>query len=489
MSSGRRQLILVSNRGPVAFTRDEDGARVVNRGAGGLASALRGLVRYHDVTWIASAMTDEDRQVAAEAGDAALEERARDGSTYRLRLVVHEPEAFDRYYNVVANATLWFLQHYLFDLPHAPAFGPEFTSAWQDGYAVVNAAFAAAVLAELDQAPDSTVFFQDYHLYLAPRLVRDRNEKATLAHFVHIPWPQPDYWRVLPASVREAIHDGLLANDLVGFHTDRWRASFLLSCAEVLGTQKDEDFVFHQGRTTRCVARPISVDPTEFDELVADEVVRERQQEIRAIRPERLVVKVDRTDPSKNILRGFQAFALYLDRQPEMQGRVGMLALLDPSRQNLPEYAEYLAAIEAEARFVNERFAREGWKPIDLRIEDDFARSVAAYAEYDVLFVNAVYDGLNLVAKEAPLVNQRDGVLVLSENAGAHAELEPWAISVNPFDIAAQAQAIHVALELSREERRARLDGIREQVRSHDQEGWVNLLLEDLDAAAAPTGR
>lgn len=488
MTSGRRKLILVSNRGPAAFTRDENGVRTVSRGAGGLATALRSLVRYHDVTWIASAMSDEDRLVVAESGGEAVEQRARDGSRYRLRLVAHEPEAFGRFYRVVSNPILWFLQHYLFDLPRSPALGPEFTVAWLDGYCAVNAAFAEAVLAELEGEPDSVVFFQDYHLYLAPRLVRDRHERATLAHFVHIPWPQPDYWHVLPEPVRAAIHDGLLANDLVGFHTDRWRESFLLSCAEVLGAERGDASAFHRGRTTRVVARPISVDPAEFDELAGEEEVARRTREIRANRPERLVVRVDRTDPSKNILRGFQAFALYLQRRPEMQGRVGMLALLDPSRQEISEYAEYLAAIEVEAQGVNERFAREGWKPIDLRIEDDLAWSVAAYMEYDVLLVNAVYDGLNLVAKEAPLVNRRDGVLILSENAGAHAELAPWVISVNPFDVHAQADAIHLALELSHEERRARLEGIRAHVRAHDQEGWVNSLLADLDRVATPTG-
>jgi trehalose 6-phosphate synthase len=488
VSAARRKLILVSNRGPAAFTRDEEGARTVSRGAGGLATALRGLVRYHDVTWIASAMSDEDRLVVAESSGGAVEQRARDGSPYRLRLVAHEPEAFGRFYCVVSNPILWFLQHYLFDLPRSPALGPEFTAAWADGYVAVNAAFADAVLTELEGEPDSAVFFQDYHLYLAPRFVRDRHEDAALAHFVHIPWPQPDYWRVLPEPVRVAIHDGLLANDLVGFHTDRWRESFLLSCADVLGAERDGGSASHRGRTTRVVARPISVDPGEFDELAGEEEVAERAREIRANRPERLVVRVDRTDPSKNILRGFEAFALYLERRPEMQGRVGMLALLDPSRQEIPEYEEYLVEIELGARAVNERFAREGWKPIDLRIEDDLAWSLAAYMEYDVLLVNAVYDGLNLVAKEAPLVNRRDGVLILSENAGAHEELEPWVISVNPFDVAAQAQAIHVALELPHEERRARLEGIREHVRAHDQEGWVNALLADLDRVAMPSG-
>ena len=188
----------------------------------------------------------------------------------------------------------------------------------------------------------------------------------------------------------------------------------------------------------------------------------------RRSRPEVLVLRVDRTDPSKNVVRGFRAFELFLDAHPEMHGRVGMLALLDPSRQDIPEYAEYLGAIQRAARAVNERFQRDGWTPIDLRIEDNFPPSVAAYKQFDVLLVNAIFDGLNLVAKEAPLVNERDGVLMLSENAGAHEELGDWALTVNPFDIEAQAEAIYQALEMPREERRARLEAIREHVREHD---------------------
>src|SRR6185295_17068469 len=192
------------------------------------------------------------------------------------------------------------------------------------------------------------------------------------------------------------------------------------------------------------------------------------EQEILAGRPEKLIVRVDRTDPSKNIVRGFRAFELYLDAHPEMHRRVGMLALLDPSRQDIPEYAEYLGAIQREARRVNDRFQQSGWRPIDLEIADDFAKSVAAYKQFDVLLVNAIFDGMNLVAKEAPLINERDGVVVLSENAGAHAELGEWALTVNPFDVEGQGEAIENALELDPNERRARLDAIRRHVREHD---------------------
>ena len=487
----RRRLIVVSNRGPVSYTRDEDGNRVARRGGGGLVTALRSLVAHHDVTWIASAMTDEDRAVVGEAEGEAIDEVARDGSRYRLRLVVHDPAAYDWFYNVVANPTLWFLQHSLWALAYAPNIDRGLHHAWDDGYVPVNRAFAEAVLAELEAQPDAPVFFHDYHLYLAPRFVRDARPDAALAQFVHIPWPEPNAWRVLPEPIRWAVHDGLLANDVLGFHAHRWRRSFLRSSRDL--ADADCDFersvcLFGSGRTF-VAARPISVDPLEFEERAASDRVRRLESELEARRPEFLVLRVDRTDPSKNVVRGFRAFEYYLDAHPEMQGRVGMLALLDPSRQDIPEYAEYLGAIQRAARAVNDRFQREGWVPVDLRIEDNFALSVAAYKQYDVLLVNAIYDGLNLVAKEGPLVNERDGVLILSENTGAHEELGPWALSVNPFDLEEQAQAIHEAIVMSREERHARVEAIREHVRAHDVAAWIESQLEDLDRWAARAAR
>jgi trehalose 6-phosphate synthase len=485
--SARRKLIVVSNRGPVSYAR-ENGGRVARRGAGGLVTALRGLVSHHDVTWIASAMTEEDRVVATEAGGEATEETARDGSSYRLRLVAHDEAVYDWFYNVISNPTLWFLQHYLWELPYTPQLDVGLHHAWNEGYVVANGAFADAVVEELEREPDATVFFHDYHLYLAPRLVRERFPSARLAHFVHIPWPQPDYWCVLPEAIRNAIHEGVLGNDVVGFHTGRWRRNFLRACEELIGAECAPGVgeVTSGGRRTRVTAHPISVDPEEFGELAETAEVREAERHILERRPEVLVLRVDRTDPSKNVVRGFRAFELYLDAHPEMHGRVGMLALLDPSRQDIPEYAEYVGAVQREARRVNDRFQRDGWIPIDLQVDDDFAKSVAAYKQFDVLLVNAIFDGLNLVAKEAPLVNERDGVLLLSENAGAHEALGEFALTVNPFDVAGQAQAIDAALALPAEERRARLEGIRAHVREHDVAAWIDAQLADVDRSSAP---
>ena len=454
-------------------------------------TALRSLVSHHDVTWIASAMTEEDRVAAEEAENGAIEETARDGSPYRLRLVAHDPAAYDWFYNVVSNPTLWFLQHHLWNLPYAPDLDPGLHHAWEEGYLAVNANFADAVLAELDRDPEATVLFHDYHMYIAPKLVRSARPETAIAHFVHIPWPATDAWHVLPDSIRRAIHEGLLANDVVGFHADRWRLAFLRSAQDLVGAEIDfeEGSARCAGRLSLVTSHPISVDPAEFDELAVSEDVLARERDLVARRPEFLVLRVDRTDPSKNVTRGFRAFELFLDAHPELHERVSMLALLDPSRQDIPEYAEYLGAIQRAARSVNDRFQREGWTPVELSIQDDFLGAVAAYKQYDVLLVNAIFDGLNLVAKEAPLVNERDGVLILSENTGAHAELGDWALTVNPFDVAGQAEAMYAALALPVEERRARSEAIRAHVREHDLEAWIGRQLDDLDRIALGVGR
>jgi trehalose 6-phosphate synthase len=482
----RRKLIVVSNRGPVSYNR-ENGERTARRGGGGLVTALRGLVAHHDVTWVASAMTEEDRAVVAETRGQAVEETFESGASFRLRLVAHEEAAYDWFYNVVSNPMLWFLQHYLWELAYTPSVDVALKHAWQEGYARVNEGFADAVVQELELEPDATVFLHDYHLYLVPRLVRERAPDALLAHFVHIPWPQTDYWQVLPKAMRRAIHDGLLANDVIGFHAHRWRVNFLRSASDLVGADSNflDSTAEYGGRRARVCTHPVSVDAAEFEELAQSEAVLAAEQELVARRPEQLILRVDRTDPSKNIVRGFRAFELYLDSHPERHKRVGMLALLDPSRQDIPEYSEYLGAVQREARRVNDRFQQNGWTPIEVVIEDNFPAAIAGYKQFDVLFVNAIFDGLNLVSKEAPLVNERDGVVLLSENTGAYEELGRWVVRVNPFDVAGQAEALDRALTMGQDERRQRLEAIRAHVRDHDVGAWIDAQLAELDRCAA----
>ena len=460
----RRKLIVVSNRGPLGYAR-EGGERRARRGAGGLVTALAPLVSHHDVTWIASALSDEDRVVAAEGPSTAT---ARDGSRYRLRLVAHDPAAYDLYYHVFANPALWFVQHGLWPLKHDP--GHDLRQAWEDGYAAVNRAFADAVVEELARDPGTAVFFHDYHLYLAPRLVRERVPEAVIAHFTHIPWVGAEEWAVLPKEIVRAIHESLLCCDVVSFHTNRWRDAFRSACS-ALGLDVGDTLV---------TSHPISIDPDEFTTLAASEPVLERERDLLETRPETMILRVDRTDPAKNVPRGLEAFGLLLERRPELRGRVGMLALLDPSRQEIPEYIDERRRIEASAAAVEARFPGA----LRLRIADDFHQSIAAYKQFDVLLVNAIMDGLNLVAKEAPYVNEREGAVVLSVNAGAFEEIGAWTVPVAPLDVEGQADALEAALALPAEERRARLAAIREHVRSHDLSRWIDAQLSDLDRAS-----
>jgi trehalose 6-phosphate synthase len=314
--------------------------------------------------------------------------------------------------------------------------------------------------------------------------VREAQPDVLTSHFVHIPWPEPDYWHALPSELRIAIHEGLLANDVVGFHTERWRRAFFASCEVLLGAEVDDvaGTVEHENRRTRVVARPIGIDVAEFEAARDAPGVLEREQALFANRPEQLILRVDRIDPAKNIVRGFEAYALLLERHPELRGKVKMTALVAPSREDIAEYAEYAAAVDSAAREVNERFGDAAWTPLELDVADDFQRSVAGYKQFDVLFVNSVFDGLNLVAKEACLVNERDGVLVLSENAGAHEQLGEWAVTVSPLDVSGQADALYEALTLDLAERRRRAEAIGENVRTHDIKEWVDAQLADLDA-------
>ena len=466
-----RPLVLVSNRAPIGFSFGPDGGLEAHRGAGGLVTALRPLVDRHDVTWVASAMTDADREVAARG---ARDERSAAGFSFRLRFVSHDPDVYRLFYGVVANPVLWFVQHGLWNLKQDP--DADLEPPWQDGYVEANRALAAAAVEELDRVPEAPVFVQDYHLYLVSALVRAARPEARIAHFVHIPWVGPDGWAVLPPAIPRAIHEGLLACDSVGFHTERWRSAFVESSEALLGRGAEAESCSH--------ANPITVDAGEFARLVAGGGVRARREEVVARRPEILVLRVDRIDPAKNAVRGFEAFGLLLEQEPALRGRVGLVALLEPSREEIPEYVDYRLAVEAAAADVNRRFARPGWEPVVLDVRDDFLASVAAYAEYDVLLVNPIMDGLNLVAKEAPLVNTRDGVTVLSRDAGAFEELAEWVVGIDPLDVEGQAAALKRAIELPPEERRSWLEAIRSHVRTHDLEAWAARELELLDERA-----
>jgi len=474
---GKPPLVLVSNRGPVTF--DDDG--VAQRGGGGLVTALTGLASHRDAVWVASAMSDGDIAVAEEAGGKAITVEAPGGGEYEVRLVVSEPEVYDAFYNIFANPMLWFIQHYLWDLSNAPDVRQNEINAFED-YKKVNHDLAAAVIDEIDGDDEPVVMIHDYHLYTLPAIVRAARPDAFLTHFIHIPWPQSDAWRVLPTWIRDEIYKGLLANDIIGLHTEAYRRNFLQCCRDLLGLEVDfaAGTVTHDGRETWVRAYPLPIDAKATERVADSPETLEFEAELDRHRREFLIARVDRADLSKNVLRGFAAYDLFLEQHPEFLERVSFIAQLMPSRTDVPEYAEYLQRIEAMVAVVNLRHGSPDWMPIQLKLRDNLAEAMASYRSYDVLLVNAMFDGMNLVAKEGPLVNRRAGVSILSENTGAHEELGEFALSVNPFDIQELADSIYRALTMTPEERETRIEGLKSIVTARDPGDWIDDQLADI---------
>jgi trehalose 6-phosphate synthase len=471
-------LVLVSNRGPVTY--QDDGS--VKRGGGGLVTALTGLASHREATWIASTMTEGDAEQAREHDGRAFEIEAPEGGSFKVRLVESDPDAYDRFYNIFANPMLWFIQHYLWDQSNAPDIRRHEVEAFEFGYNVVNDDLAAVVLDEIDGVDEPVVMVHDYHLYTLPGIVRRARPDVFLHHFIHIPWTQSDAWKVLPAHIREEIFHGLLANDIIGFHTKSYRRNFLQCCVDLMGLEVDHrrGVVFCGDREVWVRAYPLPIDYEATLALTERDRTRAFERDLLARRRDYSILRVDRADLSKNILRGFTAFDIFLEQHPEFSERITFTAQLMPSRTDVPEYAEYLERIEALVAVVNHRHGTPDWMPIDLKLRDDLEEAVASYKHYDVIMVNAMFDGMNLVAKEAALVNERDGVSILSENTGAHEELGEWALSVNPFDVQELADSIHAALTMPADERARRAAGLKEVLTSRDPGDWIDEQVRDI---------
>src|SRR3954447_20870779 len=279
----------------------------------------------------------------------------------------------------------------------------------------------------------------------------------------------------------------MLANDIIGFHTPAYCRTFLQCCRELMELEVDWDrgAVIHEGREVWVRAYPLSIDTQRLYRAAESSDVEFYERELLRRRRDHLIIRVDRADLSKNVLRGFTAFDVFLEQHPEFREKVTFIAHLQPSRQDVPEYAEYLERIEALVAVVNHRHGTTDWMPIDLRIYENFPDAVARYKHFDLLMVNSIFDGMNLVAKEAPAVNTRDGVVMLSENTGAHEELGDCTLTVNPFDIQEQADTIHRALTMSQEERALRARRLREIVHQRDPGVWISEQLEDVRAKRA----
>ncbi len=451
--------VVVSNRGPFTLESRPGGVVEFRPAAGGLAPSLSGALAEEPmgsgsgVLWVASAFTEADRLYAS-AGAVATGQ-----DTLKLRMVAVTPEIGRAAYDVIANGTLWFLHHGLFDHARRPCFDRVWHEAWE-GYCQFNEAIADAVAEQA--ATGATVVVNDYHLALVGRyLAKSRPDLAT-AFFTHTAFCPPEDLAMVPDGPRLELMESMSCFGACGFHTSRWRDAFV-RCASAVGVEAPATFV-----------APLGADPARLDEVAATEACRSRLEHLEdELDGRTLLVRSDRVELSKNLIRGFLAFDELLESSAQWRGRLVFLARVYSSRESLPEYLAYRTEVQHVVARVNQRWGAPGYTPVVLDLEDDFAGTVAALRRYDMLLVNPVRDGLNLVAMEGPAVNERDGVVVLSREAGAHDELADVAIGINPFDVTGTAAAISSGLSMSLEERRVRAAELRRRARSRTPAHWL----------------
>ncbi len=478
---GERRLILAANRGPVSFSVSSDGSLRPRRGSGGVVTALSQVSGHVPLTWVAAAMSEADRRAAS---DPELLDRSTADLGMRLRFATVPRSTFEAAYNVIANPLLWFLQHEMWNLPERPMVGTATMRAWRDGYVPLNDAFARAVLAEVPRGErQPRIMLHDYHLYLAAEPIRRALPGAVLSHFTHIPWPSSSLWQVMPPTIREAIVRALLANDVVGMQTTRYAHNFL-RCVESFIPGATVDYrrqrVFLADHTTHVRSYPISIDVGSTRRTAASRAARRRAAELLALADGKVIVRVDRMEPSKNILRGFAAFETLLDLRPSLRGKVTFLAFLVPSRTSIREYRDYGRQVRDAAERLNARFARAGRPVVRIFYENNYAQALAGLAIADLVLVNPLIDGMNLVAKEAVVVNERDAALVLSETAGAYDQMADGVLAVAPADLVGTAEAMAEGLAMPQQERHERLERLRARVEREDVAWWLRRQLEDL---------
>jgi trehalose 6-phosphate synthase len=480
---GSQRLILASNRAPMEFHVEPDGELQVHRGSGGVVTALSGLTNYVDFTWIASAMGEGDRRAAAQHGGLATPSPL-PGQQVSVRFVTTPRRAYHKYYNIICNPLLWFIQHYMWSSPYTPKVDAVVYDAWETGYIYVNQEFADAIVEEAGRSNlQPLVMVHDYQLYLVPQMVREKLPNARIHFFVHIPWPASSYWELLPAMIRTTICESLCCADIVGFQAERDVRAFLESCDSFVdGAEIDyaSHVIRYNGRQTLVRSYPISIDIDELQQIATSPRALEHEIKLTDALGEQTIIRVDRAEPSKNIVRGFLSYEIMLERHPELITKVKFLAFLVPSRTHIRQYQRYIEEIDAIVKRINEKFGKADWQPIIIYYENNYIQAIAAMRLYDVLLVNSVIDGMNLVAKEGPIVNRKDGVLILSEAAGAHEQLKIGALPVAPADVEGTSRALYQALTMDPVERARRAAALRDNIEAEDITAWLHHQLEDI---------
>ena len=511
----QRSLILVSNRGPVEHHvpeghRQSQGAPSgqarpePRRGSGSVVTAFSSLAQRFPFTWVSSAMGEGDRQVSAMSVGLSVKSPM-PGHEISLRYVTASRRAYHKYYNVICNPLLWFLQHYLWNPPYNPTVDANIHDAWETGYVPVNESFARTVIDEARTSRKPPVIMgHDYHLYLLPELVRKELPEAIIQHYVHIPWPTPMYWSMIPRYIVRRICESLCAADIVGFQTPQDRRSFFDTVEEFVPQAqvgRIAEVVELDGHLCTVKVYPASINVEEVQRIANAPRTLEYEARLKAESGEFTIVRIDRVEPNKNIIRGFRAYEQMLSQYPELKGRVNFLAFLVPSRTHIRQYQRYLEEVKQTIEQINKahefpsptgegsepalhlmRGWERPWKPIVPFIENNYPLAVAGMKLYDVLLVNTLVEGTNPVAKEGPVVNRRNGVLALSQSSGVYRQLAGGALTLAPADVEGTAQALYQAFTMPQEERQRRSAQLCGAVCRHDNNGWLSRQFRDIAA-------
>ncbi|HEY1348607.1 MAG TPA: trehalose-6-phosphate synthase [Ktedonobacteraceae bacterium] len=480
--------LIVSNRGPVEYSVQADGSWHYQRGLGGMVTALLSIGSLLHATWVALAISPGDYQAVATLQRAdRLPPAFEHLRGINLRYVAIPAEALHRHYGIISNRVLWFLQHYLFHQLQPEVSEAELHDAWTQGYVVANRALATAVLAEMQRSPRRpVVLIHDYFLCLVAGLLRAQQPDAALLQFLHCPWPEFRYWQRLPDSICQQLFTGLLANDILGFQTPLDACNFLLGVPLMLNHEARIDLgqmtATYRGHTTRVRAYPIGTLPEQdlreagelasFPELAPLVQARQRQQ--------RIILRVDRLDPSKQIVPGFAAYEHLLATHAQLREQVIFLALCVPARESIGEYRRYRAEVQAAIERINRLYATATWQPIEVIYGNNRARALTALQEFDVLLANVAADGMNLLVKEGIAVNRRQGVVVLSRTAGAYQQLHDAVLPVAPYSVEETAAALYTALTMAPEDKQRLHEAGQQVISASTQEHWLARQLADL---------
>ncbi|HEY0755020.1 MAG TPA: trehalose-6-phosphate synthase [Ktedonobacteraceae bacterium] len=480
-----QRLIVATNRGPVEYYVTQNQNLKTRRGSGGVITALIDAGSQMEMSWVAMAMTEGDRLAVKEAQQSGQLSTPAHGQKLHLHYVSIPKTAYHKHYDIISNQLLWFLQHYLYD-PTGFSISPKkIQDAWENGYRVANQAIADAVCAEIEsEQTRPVVMLHDYHLYLAPQMIRQQHPTIAMQQFIHIPWPDARCWHFLPSNIARDIYQGLAGNDIIGFQTDRDARNFLEGARTVLeGAVVDfeEGALWWQGQRTQARSYPISISVTAERKLIKSAAGKRASERILPLLGEQTIMRVDRIEPTKNIVRGFQAYEQMLEEHAELRGKVNFLAFLVPSRQGLLEYKRYTADVMKIINKVNKKYGTSAWQPITAFCQNDRTLALAAMQYYDVLMVNPIIDGMNLVAKEGPVVNQNQGVLLLSRTVGAFQQLGKASVPTSPTDVEETANALYQALTMPEEERRSKSTMARQVVERQDLGAWMQRQIIDMN--------